>query len=103
MMLIYRHKFEKPPFGAAFSVSRIATESPRAMITFTKAFGWVIGILENRGRHRRAPTSVEYVRKPYRMNAKNVAFLLGAGCSSLVVNKVEVGIPTMMFAPSCGR
>jgi hypothetical protein len=29
------------------------------------------------------------------LNAKNVAFLLGAGCSSLVVNKVELGIPTM--------
>jgi hypothetical protein len=29
------------------------------------------------------------------LNAKNVAFLLGAGCSSLVINKVEVGIPTM--------
>jgi hypothetical protein len=29
------------------------------------------------------------------LNAKNVAFLIGAGCSSLVVNKVELGIPTM--------
>jgi hypothetical protein len=29
------------------------------------------------------------------LNAKNVAFVLGAGCSSLVVNKVELGIPTM--------
>lgn len=29
------------------------------------------------------------------LNAKNVAFLLGAGCSSLRVNKAEVGIPTM--------
>jgi hypothetical protein len=29
------------------------------------------------------------------LNAKNVAFLLGAGCSSLVVEDVERGIPTM--------
>jgi SIR2-like domain len=29
------------------------------------------------------------------LNAKNVAFLLGAGCSSLRVNNAEVGIPTM--------
>jgi hypothetical protein len=29
------------------------------------------------------------------LNAKNVAFLLGAGCSSLIMNQVEVGIPTM--------
>src|SRR5260370_28831939 len=29
------------------------------------------------------------------LNAKNVAFLLGAGCSSLVVNKVELAIPPM--------
>jgi hypothetical protein len=29
------------------------------------------------------------------MNAKNVAFLLGAGCSSLIEEGVEVGIPTM--------
>jgi hypothetical protein len=29
------------------------------------------------------------------LNAKHVAFLLGAGCSSLVVDKVELGIPTM--------
>jgi hypothetical protein len=29
------------------------------------------------------------------LNAKNVTFLLGAGCSSLVLNKVELGIPTM--------
>lgn len=29
------------------------------------------------------------------LNAKNVAFLLGAGCSSLRVDNAEVGIPTM--------
>lgn len=29
------------------------------------------------------------------LNAKNVAFLLGAGCSSLVIDGAEVGIPTM--------
>jgi hypothetical protein len=29
------------------------------------------------------------------MNAKNVAFLLGAGCSSLMKDGKEVGIPTM--------
>lgn len=29
------------------------------------------------------------------LNAKNVAFLLGAGCSSLMRNGTEVGIPTM--------
>ncbi|CAH1690619.1 SIR2 family protein [Hyphomicrobiales bacterium] len=29
------------------------------------------------------------------LNAKNVAFLLGAGCSSLVKDNIEVGIPTM--------
>src|SRR4051794_2530938 len=29
------------------------------------------------------------------LNAKNVAFLLGAGCSSFVVNGAEMGIPTM--------
>jgi hypothetical protein len=29
------------------------------------------------------------------LNAQNVAFLLGAGCSSLVVEKVELGISTM--------
>jgi hypothetical protein len=29
------------------------------------------------------------------LNAKNVAFLLGAGCSSLVVEKVELGISTL--------
>lgn len=29
------------------------------------------------------------------LNARNVAFLLGAGCSSLVTNGKEVGIPTM--------
>jgi SIR2-like domain len=29
------------------------------------------------------------------LNAKNVAFLLGAGCSSLITDGIEVGIPTM--------
>ena len=29
------------------------------------------------------------------LNAKNVAFLVGAGCSSLIKNNTEVGIPTM--------
>lgn len=29
------------------------------------------------------------------MNAKNIAFLLGAGCSSLMKDKKELGIPTM--------
>lgn len=29
------------------------------------------------------------------LNAKNIAFLLGAGCSSLVKDKIELGIPTM--------
>jgi hypothetical protein len=29
------------------------------------------------------------------LNARNVAFLLGAGCSSLRVGGVELGVPTM--------
>ena len=29
------------------------------------------------------------------MNAKNIAFLLGAGCSSLMRDKKELGIATM--------
>jgi hypothetical protein len=67
MMLIYQLYSEKPPFGAAFCISGIATESPLAMIYICEAFGWVIRILENRGRQEGAPTSVGYVREPHRM------------------------------------
>ncbi|MBA7486539.1 hypothetical protein ES707_22099 [subsurface metagenome] len=43
------------------------------------------------------PGGAEIVRKALAesLNAKNVAFLLGAGCSSSWVNDKEVGIPTM--------
>lgn len=43
------------------------------------------------------PDGAEIVRKALAesLNAKNVAFLLGAGCSSSWVNDKEVGIPTM--------
>jgi len=43
------------------------------------------------------PDGAETVRKAVgeALNARNVAFLLGAGCSSLVKNNVEVGISTM--------
>jgi len=43
------------------------------------------------------PEDAEQVRNALAesLGAKNVAFLLGAGCSSLVVGDTEVGIPTM--------
>ncbi|MCY4558477.1 MAG: SIR2 family protein [Chloroflexi bacterium] len=46
---------------------------------------------------REWPVDVEKVRHALgeSLNAKNVAFLLGAGCSSSRVNGREVGVPTM--------
>ena len=43
------------------------------------------------------PIDVEKVRQALgeSLNARNVAFLLGAGCSSSVVDRQEVGVPTM--------
>ena len=43
------------------------------------------------------PDGADIVRKALAesLNAKNVAFLLGAGCSSSWANDKEVGIPTM--------
>ena len=43
------------------------------------------------------PVDVEKVRQALgeSLNARNVAFLLGAGCSSSVVERQEVGVPTM--------
>ena len=43
------------------------------------------------------PVDVEKVRQALgeSLNARNVAFLLGAGCSSSVVDRQEVGVPTM--------
>ena len=45
----------------------------------------------------RWPDDVEKVRKALAesLNARNVAFLLGAGCSSSRINDKEVGVPTM--------
>jgi len=39
------------------------------------------------------------------MNAKNIAFLLGAGCSSLMRDKKELGIATMepLAKEFCGK
>ncbi|MCI4679076.1 SIR2 family protein [Rhodoblastus acidophilus] len=52
---------------------------------------------ESDGREYDWAEGAEIVRKALAesLNAKNVAFLLGAGCSSLRVNGAEVGIPTM--------
>lgn len=43
----------------------------------------------------RAKTAIVRKALTEALNAKNLAFLLGAGCSSLVVGGKEVGVPTM--------
>lgn len=61
-----------------------------------RAFRFIRGESASEGRFT-WPEGGEQVRKQLgeALNARNVAFLLGAGCSSFLSDEREVGIPTM--------
>lgn len=62
----------------------------------TQTFFFIRGVEEDAGECE-WPDDAEKVRQALgeSLNAKNVAFLLGAGCSSSRVDDREVGVPTM--------
>jgi hypothetical protein len=64
--------------------------------THTSKFSFIRGIEGDAGKCE-WPDDAEKVRHALgeSLNARNVAFLLGAGCSSAWVEGQEVGIPTM--------
>ena len=67
-----------------------AEDAPKRRFTFIRGFQ------EDLDAHE-WPGGAEKVRKALgdSLNARNVAFLLGAGCSSFQLDDLEVGVPTM--------